>query len=52
MISNYFQRVNQFIHLHIQEGHNVLVHCTLGVSRSATVLMAYLINKYSPSIIP
>ncbi len=50
MISEYFERVNQFIHEHRQEGRNVLVHCTLGVSRSATVLMAYLIHKYRLSI--
>lgn len=33
-----------FIHRHRQQGHNVLVHCHMGVSRSVTFVLAYLIE--------
>ncbi|KAF3936714.1 hypothetical protein ABW19_dt0201052 [Dactylella cylindrospora] len=41
----YFQISNAFIDKAIQNGGNVLVHCAMGKSRSATIATAYLIYK-------
>ncbi|EGX54345.1 tyrosine protein phosphatase yvh1 [Orbilia oligospora] len=41
----YFQTSNAFIDKAIQEGGSVLVHCAMGISRSATICAAYLIYK-------
>ncbi|KAK6333306.1 tyrosine protein phosphatase yvh1 [Orbilia javanica] len=41
----YFQTTNAFIDKAIQEGGSVLVHCAMGISRSATICAAYLIYK-------
>ncbi|XP_072946035.1 uncharacterized protein [Epargyreus clarus] len=41
----YFPMANAFIEEGIQKG-NVLVHCHFGVSRSATLVIAYLMQKY------
>ncbi|RVD86426.1 uncharacterized protein DFL_004702 [Arthrobotrys flagrans] len=41
----YFQTSNAFIDKAIQEGGSVLVHCAMGISRSATICSAYLIYK-------
>lgn len=38
--------VTSFIHSLISKGNNVLVHCRAGVSRSASVVIAYLIRYY------
>ncbi|KAF7555976.1 hypothetical protein G7046_g6422 [Stylonectria norvegica] len=43
-----FARVCDFIDSN-REG-NLLVHCTVGVSRSATVVIAYLMRKYHQSL--
>jgi len=45
-ISSYFDETTQFIHTHITNGKNVLVHCKAGASRSATMVIAYLM-KYN-----
>jgi atypical dual specificity phosphatase len=44
-ISNHFDVVCDQIHAVIQDGGNVLVHCVAGVSRSASICLAYL-TKY------
>lgn len=36
--------VVDFIHKHLQQKQNVLVHCRAGIQRSATVVLAYLIT--------
>ncbi|PAA50178.1 hypothetical protein BOX15_Mlig031045g2 [Macrostomum lignano] len=43
-ISNYFDIVADRINGEIRRGNNVLVHCMAGVSRSATLVLAYLMK--------
>eukprot|EP00929_Paragymnodinium_shiwhaense_P088028 TRINITY_DN48218_c0_g1_i2.p1 TRINITY_DN48218_c0_g1~~TRINITY_DN48218_c0_g1_i2.p1 ORF type:complete len:177 (+),score=19.73 TRINITY_DN48218_c0_g1_i2:236-766(+) len=38
------QRATEFMHRSIEAGHTVLVHCVQGVSRSSTVVVAYLMQ--------
>lgn len=42
----YFPMANAFIDEGLQKG-NVLVHCHFGVSRSATLVIAYVMQKYN-----
>ncbi|CAG5037831.1 unnamed protein product [Parnassius apollo] len=44
----YFPMANAFIDEGIKKG-NVLVHCHFGVSRSATIVIAYIMAKYNLS---
>lgn len=41
----------EFIHNHIEDGNAVLVHCQAGISRSATVCMAYLMRHHHLSLV-
>ena len=43
-IWNYFDICNTFIEKHIRNG-PVLIHCKMGISRSATLACAYIIQK-------
>ena len=45
-ITKYFDISYNFIDKHISKGNNVLVHCWAGVSRSATLILNYLMRKY------
>lgn len=42
----HFEDTNNFIRESLEEERNVLVHCYFGVSRSATIVIAYIMNKY------
>lgn len=46
-ISQHFQESYEFIRFHIMEGHSIFIHCIAGVSRSATIVAAYLMMYYS-----
>jgi protein-tyrosine phosphatase len=48
-ISNYFETVTNSIRETIVAGKNVFVHCHMGVSRSATIVIAYLM-KYGINV--
>lgn len=42
----HFKETNNFIRESLAEERNVLVHCYFGVSRSATIVIAYLMEKH------
>ena len=43
-ISSYFDKTNSFINKAKLSGGNILIHCQLGISRSTTCLIAYMIK--------
>eukprot|EP00922_Rhytidocystis_sp_ex-Travisia-forbesii_P019434 GHVS01028773.1.p1 GENE.GHVS01028773.1~~GHVS01028773.1.p1 ORF type:complete len:369 (-),score=45.17 GHVS01028773.1:323-1429(-) len=44
-IKLYFEEVGEFIDSFMVRGEGVLVHCKAGVSRSATIIISYLVGK-------
>ena len=44
-IFEHFDETYDFINKYISKGENVLVHCRAGVSRSATIIINYLLRK-------
>ena len=48
-INLFFDGATAFIHRHLTRGGSVVVHCQMGVSRSATIVLAYLIRYQSLS---
>ncbi|KAF3914799.1 hypothetical protein ABW20_dc0102120 [Dactylellina cionopaga] len=46
----YFGTTNAFIDKAVEEGGGVLIHCAMGISRSATITTAYLIYKKRLSV--
>ena len=44
-ISPFFEESSNFISKTIENGSSVLVHCSQGVSRSASLVIAYLVMK-------
>lgn len=45
-IGQHFNQTYHFIETMRQQGHNVLVHCHAGISRSAALVCAYLMRKW------
>lgn len=45
-LMEYFGQTYDFLRSHLHEGHNVLVHCKSGRSRSVAVVIAYLQRKH------
>jgi len=43
-LAQYFDECLEFIHEHRLKGRNVFVHCKAGVSRSATIVICYLMK--------
>lgn len=46
-ISQYFNETNLFILTALSENGKVLVHCAAGISRSPTIVLAYLIEHHN-----
>ena len=49
-IKQYFEQTNKFIDEAIKNNGNVLVHCHAGISRSSTILMAYIMKSQKMSV--
>lgn len=45
-IIKYFEMTYGFIQSSLDEGKNVLIHCAMGISRSTTILCAFIMKKY------
>jgi hypothetical protein len=46
-ILTYLPEATSFLDTHLRQGTSVLVHCEMGVSRSATVVLAYLMRYHN-----
>ena len=46
-ISEYFWGATTFLHHLVSQGESILVHCQFGVSRSATIVMAFLMRYHN-----
>ena len=51
-ISKHFNEAVEFIEKSLKAGGVVLVHCLMGMSRSATLVLAFLMMKKGISVIP
>lgn len=46
-IKDHIPQAISFIHRHRSAGNNVLVHCAAGMSRSASIMISYMMAKYT-----
>lgn len=51
-IRDAISKSNPFIHRHLENGSNVLVHCRVAISRSPTLIAAYLLQYYADQFPP
>lgn len=49
-IDDYFNQSYDFIESCLNKNEKVLVHCKIGMSRSATIIISYLMRKYNLSL--
>ncbi|RWS08063.1 dual specificity protein phosphatase 16-like protein, partial [Leptotrombidium deliense] len=49
-IYKYFNKATNYIHDKLQQNKSVIVHCAAGRSRSASIVIAYLIRYYNMSL--
>lgn len=49
-IIQYFKSCFKFIDESLNEGGNILIHCHAGISRSSTIVIAYLMYKYGMNL--
>ncbi|CAF1390621.1 unnamed protein product [Adineta steineri] len=49
-IAEYFKMTNEFLQSCKTKGEKVLVHCQMGVSRSSSIVLAYLIKYHHDSL--
>ena len=49
-LSNNFESANEFINDAIENKGKILIHCMAGRSRSATILLAYMIKSFGLTI--
>lgn len=45
----FFNRINRLIDHHRSLNHKILVNCYMGISRSSTIVISYLMDKYGLS---
>ncbi|CAF3726254.1 unnamed protein product [Rotaria sp. Silwood1] len=50
-INQYFEQTNDFLHLCKQKNDKVLVHCHMGISRSSSIILAYLIKYHHDTLL-
>ncbi|XP_056629444.1 dual specificity protein phosphatase 26-like isoform X1 [Triplophysa dalaica] len=50
-MSAHFKTAAEFIHKALKGGGKILVHCHVGVSRSATIVLAYLMLKHNMTLV-
>ncbi|CAF4014369.1 unnamed protein product [Rotaria magnacalcarata] len=49
-ISQYFETTNEFLNICKKKDEKVLVHCQMGISRSSTIVLAYLLKYHYDSL--
>ena len=49
-IQQYFDEAVKFMHGYLQRGQSVFVHCLVGISRSASFVIAYFIKYYNMGV--
>jgi atypical dual specificity phosphatase len=50
LINVYFDRISEKIHDHLNRGGRAVIHCVLGVSRSTSLVLAYLMKYKNMSL--